>query len=120
MCAWTSASPARARWATNPRHIDCSSCATPSGSAAGPSVPAACQRLTVSANSSGCLREGGGGERPPPLPASHGVGEQLALSAVGGAGGRLQPGIALGVAPAVEGDEQAVDAVALVLPEVRD
>jgi hypothetical protein len=66
------------------------------------------------------VRVGGGVERPGRLPPSDGVGEQVALSAVGGAGGRLESGIALGVAPAVEGDEQAVDAAGLVLAEVRD
>ncbi len=66
------------------------------------------------------VRVGIGVERPGRLPPPDCLGEQFALSAVGGAGGRLECGIALGVAPAVEGDEQAVDAAALMLAEVRD
>jgi hypothetical protein len=42
------------------------------------------------------VRVGAGVERPGRLPPSGGVGEQLALPAVGGAGGRLGPGVALG------------------------
>ena len=90
----TSADPASARWATNPRVIDVSSSAI---------------RLGV------CR----GVERPGRLPPSHRVGKQLAQTGVGGAGGRLELGIALGVAPAVERDEQAVD-VALLVPAEAD
>jgi hypothetical protein len=64
------------------------------------------------------LRVGAGVERPGRLPPSRHAGEQFALAAVGGAGGRLESGVALGVAPAVQGDEQPVGPVMLVLAEV--
>ena len=66
------------------------------------------------------VRIGAWVKRPGRLPPPHRVGEQFALSAVGGVGGRLEFGVALGVTPAVERDEQAVDAVTLVPPEVGD
>jgi hypothetical protein len=66
------------------------------------------------------FRVGAGVERPGRLPPSHRVSEQFALTAIAGADGRLESGVALGVAPAVQGHEQAVDAVLLVLAEVRD
>jgi len=46
-CAFTSALPAMARCATNPRVIDVKSCATASGSASASKVPVACHRLTA-------------------------------------------------------------------------
>jgi hypothetical protein len=66
------------------------------------------------------FRVGAGVERPGRLPPSHRVSEQFALTAIAGADGRLESGVALGVAPTVQGHEQAVDAVLLVLAEVRD
>jgi nucleotide-binding universal stress UspA family protein len=51
------------------------------------------------------LGVGAGVKRPGRLPPAHRVGDQLTLRPVGGAGGRLEFGVALRVAPAVDGGE---------------
>src|ERR1700722_1873758 len=66
------------------------------------------------------LRIGAGVENPVRLPPSHRLGEQFALAAVGGEGSCLELWVALRVAPAVHGDQQAIDSVIPVLAEVLD
>ena len=93
-CAFTSALPAKARCATNPRVIDVRSWANASGSVSASKVPAACHRVTASENR----------RRSPAYEAP----------------GRLELGVALGVTPAVEGDEEAVDVALAVTAETGD